>query len=154
MMQLVHKVSHKILRSRVFSNVNQSNLLVLPMPVLSPTVDKLELCKWNVSEGDKLDAYSIVCEIETANLTEVKEENQPKTVRLEVEVQEELTVAKLLCGEGDSITAGAPIAMVYDGTADDFSCINNEASLMNIDLEKSVYIENDLPLVMWQAYKK
>lgn len=41
----------------------------LTMPLLSPTMEKGTILKWNFKEGDKLQAGDILCEVETDKST-------------------------------------------------------------------------------------
>ncbi|HEX2257584.1 MAG TPA: biotin/lipoyl-containing protein, partial [Afifellaceae bacterium] len=58
------------------------------MPALSPTMDKGNLAKWHVKEGDQVSAGDVIAEIETDKAT------------MEVEAVEEGTVAKIVVPEG------------------------------------------------------
>ncbi len=60
------------------------------MPALSPTMEKGNLAKWHVKEGDKVSSGDVIAEIETDKAT------------MEVEAVEEGTVAKILVPEGTS----------------------------------------------------
>src|SRR5688572_14990095 len=60
------------------------------MPALSPTMEKGNLAKWLVKEGDKVASGDVIAEIETDKAT------------MEVEAVEEGTVAKILVPEGTS----------------------------------------------------
>jgi pyruvate dehydrogenase E2 component (dihydrolipoamide acetyltransferase) len=58
------------------------------MPALSPTMDKGNLAKWHVKEGDQVAPGDVIAEIETDKAT------------MEVEAVEEGTVARILVPEG------------------------------------------------------
>ncbi|MYZ50099.1 biotin/lipoyl-containing protein, partial [Propylenella binzhouense] len=64
------------------------------MPALSPTMEKGNLAKWLVKEGDKVSSGDVVAEIETDKAT------------MEVEAVDEGTVAKIVVPEG---TADVPV---------------------------------------------
>ena len=60
------------------------------MPALSPTMEKGNLAKWLVKEGDKVASGDVIAEIETDKAT------------MEVEAVDEGTVAKIVVAEGTS----------------------------------------------------
>jgi pyruvate dehydrogenase E2 component (dihydrolipoamide acetyltransferase) len=64
------------------------------MPALSPTMEKGNLAKWHVKEGDSVAPGDVIAEIETDKAT------------MEVEAVDEGTVAKILVPEG---TADVPV---------------------------------------------
>jgi pyruvate dehydrogenase E2 component (dihydrolipoamide acetyltransferase) len=64
------------------------------MPALSPTMEKGNLAKWLVKEGDKVSSGDVLAEIETDKAT------------MEVEAVDEGTVAKIVVPEG---TADVPV---------------------------------------------
>lgn len=69
----------------------------LGLPALSPTMEKGNLMKWLIKEGDKITAGDVICEIETDKAT------------VGFEVQEEGYIAKILVKEG---TKDIPIGTV------------------------------------------
>jgi len=64
------------------------------MPALSPTMEKGNLAKWLVKEGDKVSSGDVIAEIETDKAT------------MEVEAVDEGTVARIVVAEG---TADVPV---------------------------------------------
>jgi pyruvate dehydrogenase E2 component (dihydrolipoamide acetyltransferase) len=64
------------------------------MPALSPTMEKGNLAKWHVKEGDKVASGDVIAEIETDKAT------------MEVEAVEEGTVGRIVVAEG---TADVPV---------------------------------------------
>ena len=64
------------------------------MPALSPTMEKGNLAKWHVKEGDAVKSGDVIAEIETDKAT------------MEVEAVDEGTVAKIVVPEG---TADMPV---------------------------------------------
>src|SRR3954453_8623806 len=64
------------------------------MPALSPTMEKGNLAKWLVKEGDTVKSGDIIAEIETDKAT------------MEVEAVDEGTIAKIVVAEG---TADVPV---------------------------------------------
>jgi len=71
------------------------------MPALSPTMEKGNLAKWHVKEGDTVKSGDVIAEIETDKAT------------MEVEAVDEGTIGKLLVPEGTSdVPVNEPIAML------------------------------------------
>ena len=79
----------------------------LKMPALSPTMEKGNLAKWLVAEGDMVKAGDLLAEIETDKAT------------MEFEAVDDGRIAKLLVAEGtDDVTVGSVIALLAeDGEA-------------------------------------
>jgi pyruvate dehydrogenase E2 component (dihydrolipoamide acetyltransferase) len=77
------------------------------MPALSPTMEKGNLAKWHVKEGDKVSSGDVIAEIETDKAT------------MEVEAVEEGTVAKILVPEGTSDVPVNNIIAVLAGEGED-----------------------------------
>src|SRR5436189_5381867 len=69
----------------------------IPMPALSPTMEKGNLAKWLKKEGDTVKSGDIIAEIETDKAT------------MEVEAVDEGTIAKIVVPEG---TADVPVNQV------------------------------------------
>ncbi|HVT55649.1 MAG TPA: biotin/lipoyl-containing protein, partial [Xanthobacteraceae bacterium] len=69
----------------------------IPMPALSPTMEKGNLAKWLKKEGDKVKAGDVIAEIETDKAT------------MEVEAVDEGTLGKIVVAEG---TADVPVNQV------------------------------------------
>ena len=71
------------------------------MPALSPTMEKGNLAKWHVKEGDKVTSGDVIAEIETDKAT------------MEVEAVDEGTIAKILVAEGAAdVPVNQPIAIL------------------------------------------
>jgi pyruvate/2-oxoglutarate dehydrogenase complex dihydrolipoamide acyltransferase (E2) component len=114
----------------------------------SSTATTAKLCKWKIKEGDDINAYDIVCEVETEHLTNWDGPDAHST-KLEVELQEDACVAKLLAREGDVVKAGQPIAILCD--SDDPEAMQAALSA-HIDRQQNVYTGKPQRLAMWQAY--
>lgn len=67
------------------------------MPTLSPLMTEGRIVAWKIRQGDPLKAFQLVCDVETASLTEHADE----VFVLEVESQEDGHVARLLVEEGE-----------------------------------------------------
>src|ERR671916_911353 len=79
------------------------------MPALSPTMEKGNLAKWHVKEGDKVTSGDVIAEIETDKAT------------MEVEAVDEGTVAKILVAEGTSDVPVNQLIAVLAGEGEDAS---------------------------------
>jgi pyruvate/2-oxoglutarate dehydrogenase complex dihydrolipoamide acyltransferase (E2) component len=123
-------------------------ITILPMPKLSPTTSKCKLLKWYVKEGMTIStpAYSLVCEIETMTLT--NSASTELASQLEIEIQEEFLVAKLLCQEGDVVSVGVPIAILVE----DLTELPIQVDLKSIG--EDAYDQSQYQMAGWQAYVK
>mmetsp|Transcript_17914 Transcript_17914/g.29960 ORF Transcript_17914/g.29960 Transcript_17914/m.29960 type:complete len:161 (+) Transcript_17914:57-539(+) len=126
-------------------------ITVLPMPKLSPTQTAsgvtTKLIKWHVQNNMYLDAYSLICEVETDALTG---DGSNAVHQLDIEIQEDCYVAKLLCHEGDSLQAGMPIAICCD--EEDEVAVGQLDAL--VDIRSDAYLQAELPLAGFQCYTK
>jgi len=81
------------------------------MPALSPTMEKGNLAKWHVKEGDKVASGDVIAEIETDKAT------------MEVEAVDEGTVGKLLIPEGAQDIAVNAVIAVLVGEGEDAGAV-------------------------------
>ncbi len=72
----------------------------IEMPKLSDTMEEGVIAKWNVKEGDTVEAGDIIAEVETDKAT------------MDVEVFDSGTILKIVPGEGDAVPLGGLIAIV------------------------------------------
>lgn len=87
----------------------------IEMPKLSDTMEEGIIAKWNVKEGDKVQAGDIIAEVETDKAT------------MDVEVFDAGTVLKVVPAEGDSVPLGGLIAVIGE-EGDDISALLNGGS--------------------------
>lgn len=74
----------------------------IEMPKLSDTMEEGVIAKWNVKEGDTVEAGDIIAEVETDKAT------------MEVEAFDPGTVLKIFAKEGDAIPLGGLMAVIGD----------------------------------------
>lgn len=72
----------------------------IEMPKLSDTMEEGVIAKWNVKEGDAVEAGDIIAEVETDKAT------------MDVEVFDAGTILKIVPGEGDAVPLGGIIAVI------------------------------------------
>jgi len=72
----------------------------IEMPKLSDTMEEGVIAKWNVKEGDAVNAGDIIAEVETDKAT------------MDVEVYDPGVILKLLAAEGDAVPLGKPMAII------------------------------------------
>ncbi|MDP2620247.1 MAG: pyruvate dehydrogenase complex dihydrolipoamide acetyltransferase [Hyphomicrobiales bacterium] len=93
------------------------------MPALSPTMEKGNLAKWLVKEGDKVATGDVIAEIETDKAT------------MEVEAVDEGTVGKIVVAEGtEDVPVNQPIALLLE-EGEEASALKSAPALKK--LEKS-----------------
>ena len=73
---------------------------VIDMPKLSDTMEEGTIAKWNIKEGDKVEAGEIVAEVETDKAT------------MELEAFDPGTVLKILVEEGDAVPLGGKLVIL------------------------------------------
>jgi pyruvate/2-oxoglutarate dehydrogenase complex dihydrolipoamide acyltransferase (E2) component len=125
---------------------------LLPMPKLSPSQSAVgvgtKLIKWHVKENSVIETYALICEVETDALTD--DTSCGDIYRLEVEIQEDCYIAKLLCKEGDYIQAGFPIAICCDDEEE----LELAQATGLIDTQQDAYEHSRYTLVGFQSYTK
>jgi len=90
----------------------------IEMPKLSDTMEEGVIAKWNISEGDKIEAGDVIAEVETDKAT------------MEVEAFDPGTVLKILVNEGDAVPLGGIMAITGE-EGEDISDILKEAESAN-----------------------
>ena len=90
----------------------------IEMPKLSDTMEEGVIAKWNISEGDKIEAGDVIAEVETDKAT------------MEVEAFDPGTVLKILVDEGDAVPLGGIMAIVGE-EGEDISDLLKEAESAN-----------------------
>lgn len=88
----------------------EGSVRLLPMPHLSPHMNTGKVVKFHAKEGSMIPAYELAVDVIPDRLTEVAEE----TPVMEIELQEEMYVAKYLCSEGEELKSGAPLAILCE----------------------------------------
>jgi pyruvate dehydrogenase E2 component (dihydrolipoamide acetyltransferase) len=83
------------------------------MPALSPTMEKGNLAKWLVKEGDKVSSGDVIAEIETDKAT------------MEVEAVDEGTVAKIVVAEGTQDVPVNDVIAILAGEGEDASAASS-----------------------------
>ena len=124
---------------------------VLYFPQLSPTATSGFISKWHGKQGEQIKAYSLICDISTENLTQVKMDTYDlcsiNSDTLEIELQEDLYLAKMYYSDNSSvpINVDKPIAILCEEEEDILICKNIGAS----EVEKYKFNRT-----LWQAYVK
>ena len=95
----------------------------IEMPKLSDTMEEGVIAKWNVKEGDTVDAGDIIAEVETDKAT------------MDVEVFDGGTILKIVPGEGDAVPLGGLIAIIGDAGEDISSLLTDESTPASTPVE-------------------
>jgi pyruvate/2-oxoglutarate dehydrogenase complex dihydrolipoamide acyltransferase (E2) component len=69
---------------------------------------------WHIQPGQEVHSSQLILEVSTRNLTEDTNEEH----LLDVEIHEDMFVAKIIGQPGDSLPAGAPLALFCDNAED------------------------------------
>lgn len=88
----------------------------IEMPKLSDTMEEGVIAKWNVKEGDTVEAGDIIAEVETDKAT------------MDVEVFDGGTILKIVPGEGDAVPLGGLIAVIGEEGEDISDLLDGSAS--------------------------
>ncbi len=88
----------------------------IEMPKLSDTMEEGVIAKWNVKEGDTVEAGDIIAEVETDKAT------------MDVEVFDSGTILKIVPGEGDAVPLGGIIAIIGEAGEDISGLLEGGAS--------------------------
>lgn len=121
---------------------------VLPMPKLSPTMKNAVISRWHVNEGDFVPAYSLMCDVITRQLTDDTNDQNTDEKCLQIEIQEDCVVAKILHKSGDLVAAGHAVAILRDDDDDE----DEYSSTKILDVCGDVYNQCDVRMAGWQAY--
>ncbi len=100
----------------------------LTMPKLSPTMDIGTIEKWHIYPGEQVHQYQLVLDVSASGLTMGTQETGEK-VHMEIELMEDMYVAKLLRKPGEECPTGTPIALFCDDQADMKTLQNMDVSL-------------------------
>ncbi|GAB5408487.1 MAG: pyruvate dehydrogenase complex dihydrolipoamide acetyltransferase [Balneolaceae bacterium] len=88
----------------------------IEMPKLSDTMEEGVIAKWNVQEGDSVEAGDIIAEVETDKAT------------MDVEVFDGGTILKIVPGEGDAVPLGGLIAIIGEAGEDISALLDGQSS--------------------------
>ncbi len=95
------------------------------MPAMSPTMEKGNLSKWRVKEGDSVKSGDILAEIETDKAT------------MELEADMDGTIGKILISDGsEDIAVNTPIAVLLED-GEDVSAISDDKSEAKAEPKKA-----------------
>ena len=90
------------------------------MPALSPTMEKGNLAKWHVTEGDEVSSGDVIAEIETDKAT------------MEVESVDEGKIGRILIEEGSmDVAVNTPIAIIISEGEDANTVVSKETKTSN-----------------------
>ena len=126
-------------------------ITVVPMPRLSPTNTGGKITKWHIKESGNLMAYELICDIDGDSVTEATTDTLSSFTPMELEIQEDGIVAKLLYPEGDRlIPCGHPIAILCEEKEEIVEALAWADRLV----DKDMYEQSDIDMAGWQAYVK
>ena len=95
--------------------LRKSSLQVLRMPQLSPTMSAGYIRKWYAEEGGMRRAYELIVDVQPDQLTKVSED---RAHFLEIEVQEDLFLAKRLVSANQLTKVNTPVALMCEDEGD------------------------------------
>lgn len=131
-------------------SADTSNVIIVPMPKLSPSMTEGTISRWLKAPGDEIEEYDIIMEVDTQELTEsaYKVGKFAGSVTLLVEAQEEGIMHSHLVPQGKQVKVGTPVALMAE----------QGQSLPILDgykPPKNVYAEGSQDrTLIWQSYLK
>jgi pyruvate/2-oxoglutarate dehydrogenase complex dihydrolipoamide acyltransferase (E2) component len=143
----------------------KGDVRILPMPKLSPTMNEGKITKWYYKIGEEVNSYDHIVDISTFTLTQDcntttnNNHNNKLPSDLEIEILENMYVAKILANVNDTLPAGSPIAILCDYKED-----IEIAAKIDISNMKDVYLETSnsnskvtfqnrsVSMALWQGY--
>lgn len=132
-----------MVRSEILSKL-RSALFVFRMPSLSPTMRTGKILRYHAGEGDVIPAHGLIIDVETNELIE----GSSKPIQLEIELQDELYLAKILIPASKSASVNAPLAVLTEEHYDLPALQSLEGS------EVDCLDDRRFQQVLWQAYVK
>lgn len=108
-----------------FSRIH-SQVRILAMPQLSPTMTEGKIVKWLVKPNQWVSSYDLGLEVSTNNLTT---ESKDAVSNMEIEILEDMFVAQITALEGEIVPVGFPIAILCENAADIEAIKNYDVSL-------------------------
>ncbi|KAJ1444738.1 hypothetical protein M885DRAFT_626848 [Pelagophyceae sp. CCMP2097] len=137
-----------------------TTVIVVPMPMLSPTCTHGAVERWLVKPGDEVVSYGLIAELVAEDLTEGLVEvgggspsDGARRQLMEFEAHEEGILAAILVHPGARVAVGTPIAVIADSADEVADALSAYAKATITD----VY-NQDLPAgfrtMTWQAYVK
>ena len=129
-------------RSKLFhtasATLDLNKLRVVRMPSLSPTIKSAKLLKLHITEGQLVSPYDLCFEVLAKGLTSQSTTDESW---MEIEVIEDMYVAKMLCIPGEVLEVDSPIALLCE----------NKEDIQNIHSLRSL---TGIHSAIWQAYVK
>lgn len=104
----------------------------IEMPKLSDTMEEGVIAKWNVKEGDAVNAGDIIAEVETDKAT------------MDVEVYDPGVVLKLLASEGEAVPLGKPMAIIGEKGEDISALLDGSNEQVKADSAKTEAKKEDV----------
>lgn len=141
-----------MVRGIPFCSKNLKGLIhILAMPTLSPTMVRGTLTRIHFKEpGAIVNKYSVFADVLCNKL--MKATDPAEEIELEIELQDDLIVAKILKSVGESIGVGEPLAVFCEEPED-----IEWASSLDLSLPANLSSAMDsksITSVVWQAYVK
>lgn len=87
----------------------------LPMPKLSPTMGNGRIVHWYIEPQQHVTSYQLALDVAVQDLVRLGEKDQEDV--MEIEILEDMYVARLLHHPGETIEPGSPIAILCEDKA-------------------------------------
>lgn len=125
----------------------KGQLHILRMPSLSPSMTKGFITKYYKKDpGDLIPCYNLFADIEVQSLLKT---DLDRTIQLELELQDDLYLAKIFQEVNCPLSIGAPLALFCD----EYQDVEIAKDLKSENSEFTIQGKNVINVV-WQAYVK
>lgn len=158
LLQNVASSSHYVRCSASLARGSQppdSRVIVLTLPMLSPSMTHACLSGWAKKQGDLIDPYDLVYELETESLTEeaYKMGDFAGRVAMEIELVEDAYLARqLLPVSSKMLPVGTPIGLLCENDSD-----TKEVAQYKLPADFNEYSDEyagQYRIASWQSYLK
>ena len=136
---------------------------ILRAPSLSPSTTSLRIVRWHAKVGDLLPAYSLLCDVSTSTLTNQPQKKlspsllssqsinfkEDEDTELNIELQEEVIVARRYVEVGEVVPVGTPLALLCEDENDVSTCAAISADEADALTQRK---QPQMVEALWQAY--
>jgi pyruvate/2-oxoglutarate dehydrogenase complex dihydrolipoamide acyltransferase (E2) component len=107
----------------------------MPMPRLSPSMKHATILKWHISRFEEVQSYQLGLEILVNDLTN---DSAAQHV-MDIEILEDMYVAKIIGKEGETYTPGEPIALFCEKKSEVEEADNIDVSVIYFEIGECVH---------------
>lgn len=140
-------MSHIVLKNQALIRQLRGPIFVLPLPALSPTMKEGVISKFYQNEGGKIKSNSLIMDL---NVPSLVESDRDKIFNMEIELQDELYLSKIIKPLGLSITVDEIVAILCEDEKD----LETSANFNISESSEVAQYGGKVRVAVWQAYVK